>query len=43
VAMMAMDIGLALERFVQPDVVDRTLGLRVSRIVLDAVNRKGRR
>jgi AcrR family transcriptional regulator len=43
VAMMAMDIGLALERFVQPDVVDRTLGLRMSRIVLDAVNRKGRR
>jgi AcrR family transcriptional regulator len=42
VAMMAMDIGLALERFVQPDVVDRTLGLRMSRIVLDAVDGRGR-
>jgi AcrR family transcriptional regulator len=42
VALMAMDVGLALERFAQPDVVDKTLGRRMGRIVLDAVDGKGR-
>jgi AcrR family transcriptional regulator len=35
VAMMAMTLGLALERLVQPEVVDDQLGVRISQLVLD--------
>jgi AcrR family transcriptional regulator len=35
VAMMAMSSGLALERLVQPEVVDDQLGVRISELVLD--------
>jgi AcrR family transcriptional regulator len=35
VAMMAMSNGLALERLVQPEVVDDQLGVRISELVLD--------
>jgi AcrR family transcriptional regulator len=35
VAMMAMSVGLALERLVQPEVVDDQLGVRVVELVLD--------
>lgn len=35
VAMMAMSVGLALERLVQPEVVDDQLGTRVMELVLD--------
>jgi AcrR family transcriptional regulator len=35
VGMMAMSIGLALERLVQPEVVDDQLGVRISQLVLD--------
>jgi hypothetical protein len=31
---MAMDVGLALERLVRPDVVDTTLSARMARRVL---------
>jgi AcrR family transcriptional regulator len=34
-AMLAMSFGLALERLVQPDVVDDQLGVRVTELVLD--------
>jgi AcrR family transcriptional regulator len=37
VAMMAMSLGLALERLVQPDVVDDRLGVRVTELVLDDI------
>ncbi len=39
VAMMAMSVGLALERLVQPEVVDAQLGVRVMELVLDDISR----
>ena len=40
VASGAMQIGLALERLTQPEVVDEALGARVSRLMLDEVGRE---
>ena len=40
VASGAMQIGLALERLTQPEVVDEALGTRVSRLMLDEVGRE---
>ena len=37
VASGAMQIGLALERLTQPEVVDEALGARMSRLLLDEV------
>jgi hypothetical protein len=39
VAMMAMSFGLALERLVQPEVVDAQLGVRVIELVLDDISK----
>ena len=39
VASGAMQIGLALERLTQPEVVDEALGARMSRLMLDDVER----
>ena len=39
VASGAMQIGLALERLTQPEVVDEALGARMSRLMLDDVRR----
>ena len=39
VASGAMQIGLALERLTQPDVVDKALGVRMSRLLLDEMER----
>ena len=36
----AMQIGLALERLTQPDVVDEALGARMSRLLLDEIERR---
>jgi AcrR family transcriptional regulator len=43
VGMMAMSIGLALERLVQPEVVDDQLGVRISQLVLDDLVKGGAR
>src|SRR3954466_3152352 len=40
VASGAMQIGLALERLTQPEVVDEALGARVARLMLDDVGRE---
>jgi AcrR family transcriptional regulator len=40
VASGAMQIGLALERLTQPEVVDEALGARVGRLMLDEVGRE---
>jgi AcrR family transcriptional regulator len=40
VASGAMQIGLALERLTQPDVVDEALGVRMGRLLLDEIERK---
>ena len=40
VASGAMQIGLALERLTQPEVVDEALGARVGRLMLDDVGRE---
>ena len=40
VAAGAMQIGLALERLTQPDVVDEALGLRMSRLLRDDIERR---
>jgi AcrR family transcriptional regulator len=39
VASGAMQIGLALERLTQPEVVDEALGARMSRLLLDEIER----
>jgi AcrR family transcriptional regulator len=39
VASGAMQIGLALERLTQPDVIDEALGLRMSRLLQDEIER----
>jgi AcrR family transcriptional regulator len=39
VASGAMQIGLALERLTQPDVVDEALGVRMGRLLLDEIER----
>jgi hypothetical protein len=36
----AMQIGLALERLTQPDVVDEALGVRMIRLLLDEIERR---
>jgi AcrR family transcriptional regulator len=41
VAMGAMQFGLSLERLTQPEVVDVTLGARMSRLVLEDLERGG--
>jgi AcrR family transcriptional regulator len=38
-AMMAMSLGLTLERLIRPDVVDADLGTRMARLVLDELVR----
>ena len=40
VASGAMQIGLALERLTQPDVVDEALGVRMGRLLLDEIERR---
>jgi AcrR family transcriptional regulator len=40
VAAGAMQIGLALERLTQPDVVDKALGARMARLLLDEIERR---
>ena len=40
VASGAMQIGLALERLTQPEVVDEALGARMGRLMLDEVGRE---
>jgi AcrR family transcriptional regulator len=40
VASGAMQIGLALERLTQPEVVDEALGARMSRLLLDEIERR---
>jgi AcrR family transcriptional regulator len=40
VASGAMQIGLALERLTQPEVVDEALGSRMSRLLLDEIERR---
>lgn len=40
VATSAMQIGLALERLTQPEVVDDALGLRMSRLLRDDIERR---
>ena len=40
VAAGAMQIGLALERLTQPEVVDDALGLRMSRLLRDDIERR---
>ena len=40
VASSAMQIGLALERLTQPDVVDKALGPRMSRLLLEDIERR---
>lgn len=40
VASGAMQIGLALERLTQPDVVDGELGMRMGRLLLDELDRR---
>ena len=35
-----MQIGLALERLTQPEVVDDALGLRMSRLLRDDIERR---
>src|SRR3954462_4853308 len=40
VASGAMQIGLALERLTQPEVVDEALGAHMSRLMLDEVGRE---
>ena len=42
VAAGAMNIGLALERLTQPEVVDETLGVRMSHLLLDEIERNRR-
>ena len=42
VASTAMQIGLALERLTQPDVVDDDIGVRMSHIWLDVIDRRKR-
>jgi len=42
VAAGAMNIGLALERLTQPEVVDETLGVRMSHLLLDEIERTKR-
>jgi AcrR family transcriptional regulator len=42
VASGAMQIGLALERLTQPDVVDEALGLRMSHLLQDEIERRER-
>ena len=39
VASGAMQIGLALERLTQPEVVDKALGGRMARLLLDEIER----
>ena len=39
VASGAMQIGLALERLTQPEVVDEALGVRMGRLLLDEIER----
>jgi hypothetical protein len=38
----AMQIGLALERLTQPEVVDEALGVRMGRLLLDELERRTR-
>ena len=40
VAAGAMQIGLALERLTQPEVVDKALGARMARLLLDEIERR---
>ncbi len=40
VASGAMQIGLALERLTQPEVVDEALGVRMGRLLLDEIERR---
>ena len=39
VASGAMQIGLALERLTQPEVVDKALGVRMAHLLLDEIER----
>ena len=40
VASGAMQIGLALERLTQPEVVDEALGVRMARLLLEEIERR---
>jgi AcrR family transcriptional regulator len=42
VALYAMQLGLSLERLIQPELVDERLGQRMSRVFLDDLDRAGR-